>query len=150
MLAFSSTQHNPRCTRRYKYQSNSLATWLISSRTSHFVCGLVPRRAHTYYKFNFRLSGAPSLVQSTSYTMQLHANLVIVATAFTAIYASPTEKAVRLEGRFPHEAVGKACSGALQDPYACGWCHYYYKCLDYDKDGEWTEPWSVVFDYDFR
>jgi hypothetical protein len=74
----------------------------------------------------------------------LSLTLATFSTAILAVAAAPSnptkEESIEVSFRIPKRAQNDGCENGNWNPYSCGWCHYYYGCLDTDT-GHWIEPW---------
>lgn len=64
-------------------------------------------------------------------TMHVLRSVIVLIASLLAAQASPNTPRY-----FDTRDVSTPC-----DVYACGWCHWYYKCLTNDNIGNWKEPW---------
>ena len=72
------------------------------------------------------------------------ATIVSVASLVPYTNANPAPVPIPMPAAKPEAAPQgpTGCDFPGYDPFACGWCYWYYKCLN--PDGSWTNDWYVL------
>lgn len=73
------------------------------------------------------------------------ATIVFIANFVSHANASPAALPLPAPAANPEAAPQGPtdCDFPGYNPFACGWCYWYYDCLN--ADGSWTNNWYVIF-----